>query len=137
MPKKVKKFIDKKNAVTYALMARPGEEDMMEAAALAGSSKDSMLSGMSGMTAKQRRDTLSMWEGGDASDAPVMIATKAFGLGIDRPDVSLVVQMGLADDIAEWWQMSGRAARSEGARGLSVTFVHPRFVTERLSTSMT
>ena len=52
MPKKVKKFIDKKNAVTYALMARPGEEDMMEAAALAGSSKDSMLSGMSGMTAK-------------------------------------------------------------------------------------
>ena len=84
------------------------------------------------MTAKQRRDTLSMWEGGDASDAPVMIATKAFGLGIDRPDVSLVVQMGLADDIAEWWQMSGRAARSEGARGLSVTFVHPRFVTERL-----
>ena len=26
MPKKVKKFIDKKNAVTYALMARPGDE---------------------------------------------------------------------------------------------------------------
>ena len=62
MPKKVKKFIDKKNAVTYALMARPGEEDMMEAAALAGSSKDSMLSGMSGMTAKtSKSDGAQVW----------------------------------------------------------------------------
>ena len=57
---------------------------------------------------------------------------EAFGLGIDRPDVTLVVHMGLPDDVNEWWQMCGRAARGEGVRGLAVTFVHPRFLLDRL-----
>ena len=59
MPKKVKKFIDKKNAVTYALMARPGDEDEMEPPP---SSKDSMLSGVSARTTRSTKsDGAQVW----------------------------------------------------------------------------
>ena len=59
MPKKVKKFIDKKNAVTYALMARPGDEDELEPPP---SSKDSMLSGVSARTTRSTKsDGAQVW----------------------------------------------------------------------------
>ena len=51
----------------------------------------------------------------------VVVATKAFGMGIDKPDIALIVHLEMPATIEEYVQETGRAARGAGDPGMPKT----------------
>ena len=48
----------------------------------------------------------------------VVVATKAFGMGIDKPDIAVIVHAEMPATIEEYVQETGRAARGAGQPGM-------------------
>lgn len=63
-----------------------------------------------GLPAEEKRDILARFSSGESL---IIIATIAFGMGIDRPDVRLVIHIDMPSSLESYYQQIGRAGRDQ------------------------
>lgn len=63
-----------------------------------------------GLDAKQREKSQVAWM---KETKQVIVATNAFGMGIDKPNVRFVIHLDLPDSVEAYFQEAGRAGRDE------------------------
>jgi len=61
-----------------------------------------------GLDPEHKRDALARFRSGEPL---IVVATIAFGMGVDRPDVRFVVHLDMPDSPEAWYQQIGRAGR--------------------------
>ena len=69
-----------------------------------------------GLTPEDKEERQDRWK---SDRVRVMVATNAFGMGIDKPDVRLVVHFDLPSSLEEYYQEAGRGGR-DGRESLAV-----------------
>ena len=88
------------------------------------SSSSSSSSALGGLGGRRPRDMVAMYHGGMAPNdredahraflagsAKVIVATVAFGMGIDKPDIRNIFHYGSPKTVEEYYQQVGRAGR--------------------------
>lgn len=78
-----------------------------------------------GLKPWERDERQSKWL---ANQVRVMVATNAFGMGINKPDVRLVAHLTLPDSLEEYFQEAGRAGR-DGQAATSIIFCDRQVLT--------
>ena len=74
-----------------------------------------------GLSMEERSQKQEAWKQGKIR---VMACTNAFGMGIDKPDVRIVVHMSLPDNLEAYFQEAGRAGR-DGQKSYAVLLYTP------------
>jgi ATP-dependent DNA helicase RecQ len=69
-----------------------------------------------GLSSEMRNSKQDDWQSGRTR---IIVATNAFGMGIDKPDVRVVVHIDLPDSVEAYFQEAGRAGR-DGKRAYAV-----------------
>ncbi|SNT11925.1 ATP-dependent DNA helicase RecQ [Ekhidna lutea] len=86
-------------------------------------SADHYHAGLSGL---ERSDKQTDWIN---NKTRVMVATNAFGMGIDKPDVRTVIHLDLPDSLEAYYQEAGRAGRDE-RKAYAVALYHNQDIDE-------
>jgi ATP-dependent DNA helicase RecQ len=72
-----------------------------------------------GLPHKEKEKNMKLWLN---NEAQVIVATNAFGMGIDKPDVKTVIHIQLPENIENYYQEVGRAGRNgEKSFGIVIT----------------
>jgi ATP-dependent DNA helicase RecQ len=115
--KEIVKFVKQhtgKSGIIYCL-SRKKVEEVAEALSLNGVKA---LPYHAGLDAKVRADTQDKFL---MEDVDVIVATIAFGMGIDKPDVRYVIHHDVPKSMEGYYQETGRAGR-DGGEGVCVAF---------------
>lgn len=92
------------SAIVY-VRSRQKTAEVAQSLRKAGVSADFFHAGLSHEVKVFRQNAWKM------NDCRVMVATNAFGMGIDKPDVRTVIHMDLPNSLEEYFQEAGRAGR--------------------------
>ena len=65
-----------------------------------------------GLDAAERKQNMKLWMN---NQTQVIVATTAFGMGIDKPDVKTVIHLNLPESLESYFQEAGRAGRNGDA----------------------
>jgi ATP-dependent DNA helicase RecQ len=80
-----------------------------------------------GLSASEKNIAFNNWM---TDVTPIMVATNAFGMGIDKPTVRAVIHLHIPDSIENYIQEAGRAGR-DGNQAYAVLIVNDSTIKER------
>jgi ATP-dependent DNA helicase RecQ len=75
-----------------------------------------------GLSTQEKQDRLYAWK---SNSTPIIVATNAFGMGIDKADVDLVLHLNLPASLEHYYQEIGRAGRN-GQAAKAILFFQPQ-----------
>ncbi len=84
-----------------------------------------------GLSNSDRSDRQEAWK---SNHVRVMVSTNAFGMGIDKPDVRVVIHSDLPENVENYYQEAGRAGR-DGKKAFAVLLANEQDFGQLLSRS--